>query len=54
MNFQLQLRPAMFCEQRRARSLVMPSLSYPAFHRNRAPFVPAAAITRIIPIIRSG
>jgi hypothetical protein len=54
MNFQSQLRPAILRAQRSTRSLAMSSLSDPACHRNHAPFMPAAAIARINPIIRSG
>jgi hypothetical protein len=54
MNFQAQLRTVILRAQRSALLLAAPSLAHPAFHRNHAPFMPAAAIARVIPIIRSG
>jgi hypothetical protein len=54
MNFQRQLRSALLGAERNSRALAMPSLSYPAFQRDQARLIPAAAVARIIPIIRSG
>jgi hypothetical protein len=54
MNFQSQPEPARRRTPGSTRSLALPSLSYPAFQRNHAPFMAATALARIIPIIRSG
>jgi hypothetical protein len=54
MNSLQKRRLSILCEERSSRALALPSLVHPAFHRNHAPFVPAARIPRIISLIRSG